>query len=104
MAALFRRVAAHRGAGAADVARARAHAAALLALAGLVTRANYDVAKELVLGLESDVLAQSADGWRALGHTELIPLDVAIRRTLIAETQRGELGPRAKLAERWLGP
>ena len=103
MAALFRRIAGHR-----DSAPPMLPVPVLTPRLSshwlrLVTRANYDVAKELVLGLESDVLAKSADGWRALGHTELIPLDVAIRRTLIAETQRGELGLRAELAERWLG-
>ncbi|MBS2028526.1 MAG: NAD(P)H-binding protein [Deltaproteobacteria bacterium] len=103
MAALFRRIAAHR-----ELAPRMLPVPVLTPRLSshwlrLVTRANYDVAKELVLGLESDVLARSADGWRALGHPELIPLDVAIRRTLLAEAERGELGRRAELAERWLG-
>ena len=103
MASLFQRIAAHR-----ELAPAMLRVPVLSPRLSsrwlrLVTRANYDVAKELVLGLESDVLARSADGWRVLGHPELVPLDVAIRRTLGAEASRGEPGLRGDLAERWLG-
>lgn len=50
-----------------------------------VTRADYSLARELVLGLGQDLLPEDDRFWRLVGHTELLSFDEAARRALAAE-------------------
>jgi hypothetical protein len=50
-----------------------------------VTRAQWSVAREVVVGLTQDLLARDDAFWRAIGHTTLISLPEAARRALAAE-------------------
>jgi uncharacterized protein YbjT (DUF2867 family) len=52
----------------------------------LVTRADFAVARELVLGLSADLLPRDARFWQLIGHSELLPFDEAARRALMSET------------------
>jgi uncharacterized protein YbjT (DUF2867 family) len=55
----------------------------------LVSDADWKVVRELVQGLEHDLLPQDgAEFWNAIGRRELVPFDEAARRAL-AEDQRG---------------
>ena len=54
----------------------------------LVTRANWSVARELVLGLAHDLLAQDARYWGLIGHEQLLTFREAARRAL-AEDRTG---------------
>jgi uncharacterized protein YbjT (DUF2867 family) len=67
----------------------------------LVTRANYSIARELVLGLTGDVTARDRTAWQLLGHPDLVPLDQAIARAL-ADEEAG-LSLRARAAEAIIG-
>jgi hypothetical protein len=49
----------------------------------LVTRANWSVARELVLGLAHDLLAQDARYWGLIGHEPLLTFREAARRALL---------------------
>jgi uncharacterized protein YbjT (DUF2867 family) len=51
----------------------------------LVTRADFAVARELVLGLSEDLLPRDARFWQLIGHSELLPFDEAARRALMSE-------------------
>ncbi|MDX2053554.1 MAG: NAD(P)H-binding protein [Polyangiaceae bacterium] len=51
----------------------------------LVTRTDYAVARELVMGLTSDLLPHDERFWSLIGHTELVSFDEAARRALAAE-------------------
>jgi uncharacterized protein YbjT (DUF2867 family) len=62
----------------------------------LVTRADPTVARELVEGLKTDLLAQRRGYWTASGQSALMGLEEAARRALAAE---GPLSPRGRLAE-----
>lgn len=53
----------------------------------LVTRAEWSVARELVLGLERDLLARSDEFWRLVGHPERVPFDEAAARALDEEAR-----------------
>lgn len=55
-----------------------------------VTRANWSVAHELVLGLEGDLLARDDRFWRLIGHGARLSFDEAARRAL--EAERREAG------------
>ena len=63
----------------------------------LVTRADYKLARELVEGLTSDLLATRPGYWAAAGLPQPIALEEAARRALAAET--GTLPFRGRLAE-----
>lgn len=54
----------------------------------LVTGANYHVAKALAEGLKDDLLADSDEYWRLIGHPSRIDFDTAARRALAAEDER----------------
>jgi len=56
----------------------------------LVTRADFAVARELVLGLSEDLLPSDERFWQLIGHTELLPFDEAARRALLSEKQSPE--------------
>jgi uncharacterized protein YbjT (DUF2867 family) len=64
----------------------------------LVTRAEKHVARELVEGLRSDLLASNAGFWRLFPEHERLSFHEALVRAL-PEEERG-LSPRAKLFER----
>jgi uncharacterized protein YbjT (DUF2867 family) len=67
----------------------------------LVTRADYSLARELVLGLRQDLLPKNDRFWKLIGHTRLVPFDEAARRALASEPRRAGLRERAvRLEER----
>lgn len=51
----------------------------------LVTRANFQVAQQLVLGLTSDLISPDDGFWRLLPDHERIPFDEAARKALLDE-------------------
>ena len=53
----------------------------------LVPRADFAVARELVLGLSEDLLPRDERFWQLIGHSELLPFDEAARRALLSEDQ-----------------
>ncbi|MEO6953011.1 MAG: NAD(P)H-binding protein [Polyangia bacterium] len=60
----------------------------------LVTRAKWSVAKQIVLGLTSDVLAKSDRYWALIGHPRPLALAEAAKRTVAAERAHGPVpGP-----------
>lgn len=46
----------------------------------LISRADWSIARELVLGLRSDLLARDASYWTLIGHTSLVPFEEAATR------------------------
>jgi uncharacterized protein YbjT (DUF2867 family) len=50
-----------------------------------VTRADWSVAREVVVGLTQDLLARDDVFWRTIGHPTLISLREAAQRAIIAE-------------------
>jgi uncharacterized protein YbjT (DUF2867 family) len=52
----------------------------------LVTRGDFTLAKELVLGLGDDLLPEDERFWPLAGHTRLVPFDEAARRALANES------------------
>jgi uncharacterized protein YbjT (DUF2867 family) len=44
-----------------------------------VTRAEWRVAREIVVGLTDDLLARDHNYWELIGHRELVPFDRAVR-------------------------
>jgi uncharacterized protein YbjT (DUF2867 family) len=63
----------------------------------LVTRADYGVARELVEGLTSDLLAARPGYWAAAGLAPPVALEEAARRALAEEA--GTISPAGQLAE-----
>jgi uncharacterized protein YbjT (DUF2867 family) len=51
----------------------------------LVTRTDFSVARELVMGLEHDLLSNDMRYWELIDHTDLVSFDDAARRALSAE-------------------
>jgi uncharacterized protein YbjT (DUF2867 family) len=67
----------------------------------LVTGADYQLARELVGGLTTDLLPESEAYWELIGHDDLISFDEAARRALEAEPPaRGVSEALARLEER----
>lgn len=67
----------------------------------LVTRADYQIAHELALGLREDLLPKSAGYWSLIGHTELMSFDDAARLALSEEPRASGILERiARLEER----
>ena len=56
-----------------------------------VTRAEWSVAREIVVGLTHDMLAHDDRFWRECGHTSLLSFADAARRALAAERGEGEI-------------
>jgi uncharacterized protein YbjT (DUF2867 family) len=54
-----------------------------------VTRARWAVAREVVLGLEHDMLARDGTFWSRIGHPRLLSFSEAASRALAAEAARG---------------
>lgn len=52
-----------------------------------VTRSNYQVARELVEGLRSDILADDDAYWERIGHENLVSFDDAVRRSLQSDVE-----------------
>lgn len=55
----------------------------------VVTRADWEVAREIVLGLAQDLLARDDRYWDLIGHTNRIPFEEAARRAAAAERADG---------------
>jgi uncharacterized protein YbjT (DUF2867 family) len=51
----------------------------------LITRTDFALARELVLGLKEDLLPRDARFWELIGHTDLISFDDAARHALASE-------------------
>ena len=51
----------------------------------LVTRTDFSLARELVMGLQQDLLPKDDRFWKLIGHEQLVSFDVAARRALAAE-------------------
>lgn len=51
----------------------------------LITRTDFALARELVLGLKDDLLPRDARFWELIGHTALVPFDDAARHALASE-------------------
>jgi uncharacterized protein YbjT (DUF2867 family) len=51
----------------------------------LITRTDYNLARELVLGLQEDLLPKDARFWALIGRADLTSFDVAARLALAAE-------------------
>jgi len=51
----------------------------------LITRTDFGLARELVMGLQEDLLPKDERFWSLMGHTDLISFDEAARRALAAE-------------------
>ena len=54
-----------------------------------VTRAEWRVAREVVVGLTDDLLADDDQFWERIGHPERISFAVAAERALRAEQREG---------------
>ena len=54
-----------------------------------VTRAEWAVAREVVVGLKTDLLATSADFWQRIAHTPLLDFDEAARRAIARAAEDG---------------
>lgn len=67
----------------------------------LATRADFTLARELVLGLEQDLLPKDGRFWERIGHTALVPFDDAALAALESEPRaRGLRGRMGRLEER----
>ncbi len=55
----------------------------------LVTRAEWSVAREIVVGLKDDLLAKDDRFWGMIGHRGLLHFEEAARRALAAERREG---------------
>jgi hypothetical protein len=62
----------------------------------LVTRANGALARELVQGLTSDLLAADEGMWQSVPQYRRTPLDQAIRQAFEDEDTRADPSPRAQ--------
>ena len=56
-----------------------------------VTRADWKVAKEIVVGLTNDLLAQDARFWALIGRSNLLSFEQAARAALLLEAQQGDV-------------
>jgi len=58
----------------------------------LVTRANWTVAREVVIGLTEDLLAKDERFWALIHHPHRTPFDAAARQALAEERREGRPG------------
>ena len=65
----------------------------------LVTRADWSVARELVLGLTHDLLARNADYWKLIGHPALLTFEAAARRAIDEERRAGHMALSGRVLE-----
>ncbi len=68
----------------------------------LVTRADFSLARELVLGLKEDLLPADGQFWELIDHRDLVSFDDAARRALLAETRDAPAAPPLGRWEEWL--
>ncbi len=68
----------------------------------LVTRADFALARELVVGLGEDLLPKDERFWGQIGHTRLVPFDEAARAALDSEARDGGMRQRVAQAEELL--
>lgn len=68
----------------------------------LVTRADYGVARQLVDGLQSDLLPDGLGYWARLDGRRPTPLDEVMRQAIADDEIRG-VGRRWEAAARWIG-
>lgn len=61
----------------------------------LVTRTDFTLARELVLGLCQDLLPKDDRFWQLIGHTQLVPFDTAARRALASEPRQSGVAEQA---------
>jgi uncharacterized protein YbjT (DUF2867 family) len=66
----------------------------------LITRADWDVARELVLGLSGDLLSKDARYWALIRHYRREPFWTAARTALAVEERRPQVAGVGALAER----
>lgn len=67
----------------------------------LVTRTDFTLARELVVGLRDDLLPKDDRYWELIGHTQLLAFDEAARRALAGEPRPTGVRERAvRLEER----
>jgi len=59
----------------------------------LVTRTDFSLARELVLGLGEDLLPADDRIWHAIGHEQLLSFDEAVGRALASERAEPEVAP-----------
>jgi uncharacterized protein YbjT (DUF2867 family) len=52
-----------------------------------VTRADWSVAREIVVGLDRDLLASDDRFWNAIGHSQRLAFEEAARRAIAAEPE-----------------
>lgn len=72
-----------------------------------VTRAQWSVAREVVVGLKTDLIAHDDRFWTRIGHTRRIPFGEAARQTLEAERAdppSGVFWPVVERLMRWGAP
>lgn len=55
----------------------------------LITRADWSVAREIVLGLSEELVARTDDYWRLIGHTDLTTFQEAAREAVREEREKG---------------
>jgi uncharacterized protein YbjT (DUF2867 family) len=67
-----------------------------------VTRAEWGVAREIVVGLKDDMLARDERFWELTGHRDRIPFDHAVREALRAEEGDGPVPGFWGGVERWV--
>jgi uncharacterized protein YbjT (DUF2867 family) len=65
-----------------------------------VTRADWTVAREVVLGLEHDLLATDDRFWALIGHRDRLPFADAARRAIAEEQRHGRISGPWGLVER----
>lgn len=56
-----------------------------------ITRSNYHLARELVMGLRNDILADSDEFWGLIDHTDLYGFDEGVRNLLDRSEERSLL-------------
>ena len=60
----------------------------------LPTRADWSVAREVVVGLTEELLSPDARFWELIGHSRLLDFDEAARRAIDEEKREGRVpGP-----------
>ncbi len=65
----------------------------------LVTRADWSVARELVLGLEDDLLARDDEYWRLINHTQRMTFREAARSALTQDRSSGSMSDLERAVE-----
>jgi uncharacterized protein YbjT (DUF2867 family) len=65
----------------------------------LVTRADWAVARELVLGLTHDLIARNDAYWQLIGHPPPLAFEEAARRALVEEARKRHMAQAARTVE-----